>query len=340
MLYDLIVDVKLQGVSRRLPLGRKALEIGSGSSCDLILLDQKDQRLWGSVEKCDRLYYWVSFGDRTSVSLHDHWVDLGLYRIRVQKNHMAFVIVGIFLLFSVILGISSLFSAYSVSRENPKEPHRVYRLPFKEKMGWLDENSQFVSSVYYAFEASDLSVPYQIHFSAGNVEKESVHIFVNRKFIGYVPRHCRSCWTRSQSIDLPSDFLVKGKNLVEFYAEKQQKWGLKEVFVGQGNEIKFSSDDEREKYLLAQKLFLERNLKLGNLQKAMGLLSGQTHQEAQDLRIQIENIFQAQSKMKHMQLEKMLQEGKFDHANNWFEMMELEYPQKYLQKSIDLMKGK
>ncbi|MEZ4704545.1 MAG: hypothetical protein R3A11_05045 [Bdellovibrionota bacterium] len=348
MFYDLLIDVKLQGRLKSFPLGKQPLSMGAGLENDIVLIDRNLDDACGSVRKIDRNYYWVSSGEETAVPILHRWMDMGSFRIKIQKNRVALSMLVLLAACLVLMLIGSALGHARVRTVAKEDPTTVYQLPSKEKHGWLQKTEPFLPMVSYHFDLDKVHEPLMLHFSVGNVSSRQLGVFINRTFVDFAPG-CEGCWSKSSSISLPSEFLRGGKNLVQFQMNDPQAWGVRDVFLSLSEAHSQKEMELSEEFRLAKKLFDERHLQVGNLLRAHDLLSQWmaskkqkletvTEQES-DLLRSIEKTFEEDSRARHMMLEKWVVEEKYEKARQWFEVMKMEYPENYLRRSRDLMES-
>ncbi|MCB1198412.1 MAG: hypothetical protein KDK51_08555 [Deltaproteobacteria bacterium] len=311
-----------------LAIDNQSMSMGSAACNDLILLCTsvagKSGQMIAQKAGC---FLHMANGHRHRLGWKSY--QLGLYRIYVAKLlPLLLVMIGL-----VILGCTFfLTSSSSVSAVSQQ-----FALPARHTYGNLMDKQTYVHKLSYDFEIKKVET-LTFLFTPGNIPNDDdLLLSINGQTIAPI-KSCLHHWDRQQRVTLEAKYLQPGINILTFVytGPLSHAWGVRNLYVQKSNPTQDRTANES--FDIAQKLFVERKAKVGNLLRAQKMMQHliKNHQGAPST-LQAYQLFM--SKVEHAL--HALQQGYLRDARVLVRNAQLQkarrYYEKVLQELIDPM---
>lgn len=241
-------------------LTQSSYHLGKSLESDVLILHSKASKLIGKVQKKGTRYFFESKSQT--------------FQIRIQR--LSLWELGIYFFFWLGVAFWGVQGQFQVSSSHiDHHENQIISLPARGAYGKLTHKQKSLQKIEFQFKHEKGKV--FLHYQPGNIQaRDQLSLYLNGVLVGFAPV-CSKRWHVEERVPLPSEHIKKGKNKLTFQLNKSQEpnalWGIREVYVTAS--IKESSFVEDESFYLdvAQKLFLERNSKPGQLARAKRLLN-------------------------------------------------------------------
>ena len=256
---ELVCEHVAKKKRRYILLSSKMYKIGKSLDNDVVLLDAQVPSYLGSIEKVDGDYVLNAHGCLIPLGKHKHLQHGYRFWIRDYRK-VSWSIVGIFI---------ALMSVLFVQRTMVNRPAKLdsYTLPARGTYGNTNAKEP-MDHVAFSFENSDQK--YKIlHYTSGNIETENdLELLMNGKLFSYATISPDK-WNVESTVVIPQSFLTKHNSLTfQFRGDSKQPWAVRDIHIETSDEQPINQSG-LELSKIAEKFFHERNVRKGNLVRAI-----------------------------------------------------------------------